>query len=77
MLGCAHCYTVFFDLLSPLVWKYQGSTVYHGKHPKPRPSVTKARSAAYQEALERAQKEGRLADVEVLKDLLNLLRDES
>jgi len=35
-LGCAQCYTVFYDLVSPVIWNYQGSTVHHGEVPPPR-----------------------------------------
>ena len=34
-LGCAQCYTVFYDLISPVIWNYQGSTVHHGDAPLP------------------------------------------
>jgi len=75
-LGCAVCYSVFSDLISPTIWSYQGSTVHHGEAP-PAALPKPGRVEVYREAIEKARREGRETDVMILSDLLKLLEPES
>ena len=75
-VGCAQCYTTFFDLLSPTIWNYQGSTVHHGQAPKPTPPGERWKAEAYREAIEKARSEGRQDDVLLFRDLLRLLGED-
>jgi protein-arginine kinase activator protein McsA len=74
-LGCAHCYTVFFDLLSPLIWNYQGTTVHHGNAPPSQWQKDQAKGQYYREAIDKARAEGREDDADILTDLLKFLED--
>lgn len=74
-LGCAQCYTVFYNKLSPLIWNYQGSTVHHGNAPPPVWQKDQARVQVYREAIERARAEGRHDDADIFEDLLSFLED--
>jgi protein arginine kinase activator len=74
-LGCAHCYTVFYDQLSPLIWNFQGSTVHHGEVPPQLWRKDQARAQVYREAIDRAKSEGRIDDADILMDLLRFLEE--
>ena len=73
-VGCELCYETFPHVLSPIIWEYQGSTVHHGQAPKKVQLRLEARISTYEEAIQKAQQEGRHDDASVLVDLLRLLR---
>lgn len=75
-VGCELCYETFPHVLSPIIWEYQGSTVHHGHSPQTAQLRLEARISTYQEAIEKAEEEGRQDEAAVLQDLLRLLRPE-
>jgi protein-arginine kinase activator protein McsA len=75
-VGCQLCYTTFPSLVSSIIWRFQGSTVHHGQVPSSADLRFEARSVTYQEALQKAENEGRTEDVSILTDLLRLLKPE-
>ena len=73
-VGCPLCYETFSQFVSPTIWQNQGSTVHHGSEPLEFTVRSQTRATIYEEAIVRAQEEGRIEDAEVLIDLLTLLQ---
>ena len=72
-LGCPLCYETFAEQISPMIWKQQGSTVHHGKHTELAKPDRDYQRELYRRALEKATREERGHDIEVLNSILDEL----
>ncbi len=74
LIGCGMCLLHFRPLAHQLIVNVQGGSC---RHTEPLPEIRqirmKARIEAFEEAILKAQQEGRAEDAHILSDLLNIL----
>lgn len=76
-LGCPICYEAFPQLIGAITWEHHGSAVHHGRLPYAPEVRIQVRREAYLQALDRAQAEQNVEEIQALTEQLRLLESTS